>query len=143
MHQAVIDAINKIFAEKDEFLAILKENVEVVLSGEESDEPIAVETRLNKLQHELLRPATFGAKHDLVAEGIHKPHSNKAEILSRQIESLGAKQRIEDLVEFLTRQSKEIKEYDEVLVRRLIEKLTVLNHGLVVEFKSGLEVGIS
>ena len=43
---------------------------------------------------------------------------------------------------FLTRQSKEIEEYDEVLVRRLIENITVSDDVLVVELKSRLKVNV-
>ena len=34
----------------------------------------------------------------------------------------------------------EMEEYDEQLVRRLIEKVTVLDKKLTVEFKSGVEL---
>ncbi len=142
LHKAVVDAINQVFAEKDEFLEILKDNIEAVLDGEESDELIEVETHLDELQHELLRLATSGAEYDSVAEKIHKLQAEKEEVLNRQVESLGAKQRIEDLMGFLTRQSKEIEEYDEVLVRRLIENITVSDDVLVVELKSRLKVNV-
>ena len=35
-----------------------------------------------------------------------------------------------------------LKEYDEQLVRRLIEKVTVHNDKLTIEFKSGVEIDI-
>lgn len=142
MRKAVVDAINQVFAEKDECLAILRENIEAILGAEETDELARIEARLDQLQHELLRLATSGAEYDLVAEEIHKFQFEKEEVLSRQVESLGAKQRIEDLMVFLEEQSGEVEEYDETLVRRLIGKITVLDEGLVVKFKSGLEVEV-
>lgn len=142
LRKAVVDAINQVFAEKDECLAILRENIEAILGAEETDELARIEARLDQLQHELLRLATSGAEYDLVAEEIHKFQFEKEEVLSRQVESLGAKQRIEDLMVFLEEQSGEIEEYDETLVRRLIGKITVLDEGLVVKFKSGLEVEV-
>lgn len=142
LRKAVVDAINQVFAEKDECLAILRENIEAILGAEETDELARIEARLDQLQHELLRLATSGAEYDLVAEEIHKFQFEKEEVLSRQVESLGAKQRIEDLMVFLEEQSGEVEEYDETLVRRLIGKITVLDEGLVVKFKSGLEVEV-
>ncbi|MGI6537835.1 MAG: integrase [Caldicoprobacterales bacterium] len=36
----------------------------------------------------------------------------------------------------------ELQEYDEQLVRRLIEKITVFDEKLTVEFKSGVELDV-
>ena len=44
--------------------------------------------------------------------------------------------------EFLEQQSTEITEYDELLVRRLIEKVTVYDERFEVEFKSGAKVDV-
>ena len=44
------------------------------------------------------------------------------------------------MVGFLDEQSYELEEYDEQLVRRLIEKITVFDEKLVVEFRSGVEL---
>jgi len=43
---------------------------------------------------------------------------------------------------FLQEQSATITEYDEQLVRRLIEKVTVYEDKFTVEFKSGLTVDV-
>jgi hypothetical protein len=40
---------------------------------------------------------------------------------------------------FLNEQSCELGEYDEQLVRRLIEKITIYKGDLTIEFKSGIE----
>jgi len=52
------------------------------------------------------------------------------------------KDRIEDLSSFLDEQTEAITEYSEALVRRLIERITILDDMIVVEFKSGLEVQV-
>ena len=50
--------------------------------------------------------------------------------------------RIEDLIAFLDEQTEAITEYSEPLARRLIEKVTVYDEKLVVEFKSGLQINV-
>ena len=50
--------------------------------------------------------------------------------------------RIEDLASFLDEQDEAFTEYSDALVRRLIEKITVCDEKLIVEFKSGLEVEV-
>ena len=44
--------------------------------------------------------------------------------------------------EFLDSQPTEVLEYDEQLVRRLIEKVTVYDERFEVEFKSGMTVDV-
>ncbi len=51
-------------------------------------------------------------------------------------------ERLEDLDNFLDEQTEAITEYSEALVRRLIEKITVYDEKLVVEFKPGLQIEV-
>ncbi len=44
------------------------------------------------------------------------------------------------MTDFLNEQSCELEEYDEQLVRWLIEKVTIYEDKLTVEFKSGIEI---
>jgi len=53
------------------------------------------------------------------------------------------KNRIADMGAFLREQPTDIAEYDEQLVRRLIEKVTIFEDKFTVEFKSGVTVDIN
>lgn len=44
--------------------------------------------------------------------------------------------------QFLDEQTREITEYDDQLVRKLIEKITVYDERVAVEFKSGASVEV-
>ena len=48
----------------------------------------------------------------------------------------------ENIRSVLDEQVQAVTEYSEVLVRRLIERITVFDELLVIEFKSGLEVEV-
>lgn len=50
--------------------------------------------------------------------------------------------RVEDLISLLDEQTETVTEYSEPLVRRLIEKVTVYDEKLLIEFKSGLTVEV-
>ncbi|MGE5493724.1 MAG: integrase [Burkholderiales bacterium] len=52
------------------------------------------------------------------------------------------RKRIADMSAFLREQPTAIAEYDEPLVRRLIEKVTVYEDKFTVEFKSGVAVNV-
>ena len=62
--------------------------------------------------------------------------------LVQHAECQGKRQRIAEMTEFLKKQPKELQEYDEQLVRRLIEKITVFDNKLTIEFKSSVEIEI-
>jgi site-specific DNA recombinase len=46
------------------------------------------------------------------------------------------------MTDFLNTQTGDIAEFDDKLVRKLVEKATVYDDRLVVEFKSGLEIEV-
>ena len=46
------------------------------------------------------------------------------------------------MVSFLEEQTEAITEYSEVLIRRLIEKITVFDEKMTVKFKFGLEIDV-
>ncbi len=52
------------------------------------------------------------------------------------------KQRIAEMKQFLAEQTEQIEEYDESLVRRMVERITVYEDKFTVEFKSGTSVDV-
>ncbi|MDT2324370.1 hypothetical protein P6Z43_12205, partial [Enterococcus faecium] len=62
--------------------------------------------------------------------------------LVENAEREGKRQRIAEMTDFFNEQSCELEEYDEQLVRRLIEKVTVFHDKFAVEFKSGVEIDV-
>ena len=77
-----------------------------------------------------------------MADEIYRLRELKQNALVENIEREGKRQRIAEMTDFLNEQSCELEEYDEQLVRRLIEKVTVFDDKLTVEFKSGVEIDI-
>ena len=64
----------------------------------------------------------------------------KQEAMTQKAARGGEQKRIQELMDFLEKQQKVIGEYDEQLVRQLIEKITVYGDRLEVEFKAGITV---
>ncbi len=54
----------------------------------------------------------------------------------------GQKLRIQELTDFLTGLGQELKEYDEQMVRRYIERITVRENCYEVAFKAGIKIEI-
>lgn len=77
-----------------------------------------------------------------MADEIYRLRELKQNALVENAEREGKRQRIDEMTDFLNEQSCELEEYDEQLVRRLIERVTVFDDKLVIEFKSGVEIDI-
>lgn len=126
-------------AGRDKFLETLRRNIETAL-GEEFDESTeAIDKKLEELQHELLRLINRKAAYDSVANEIYRLRELRQETLASNAERQNKRQRIAEMTEFLNNQSGVISEYDEKLVRLLIERATVFEDKLTVVFKSGVE----
>ncbi|MDO9579474.1 MAG: hypothetical protein Q7J06_02745 [Bacteroidales bacterium] len=81
-------------------------------------------------------------KHNNVADEIYHLRELKQNTLARNAERQGKRQCIAEMTEFLKMQPIELQEYDEQLVRRLIEKITVLDDKLTIVFRSFVEIDI-
>lgn len=55
----------------------------------------------------------------------------------------GIQARLDELQDFIESQQSEITEFDESLIRKLIQQITVYDDDLAVRFKSGLEIDIN
>ena len=142
MQTAVVQAINRTLGNRENMMTTLQENVEAVLRQEDETSSEGIETKLMELQKELLKLANSKKDYNSVADEIDRLRELKQNALVESAEREGLKQRIRKMQEFLEQQSTEVTEYDELLVRRLIEKVTVYDGRFEVEFKSGAKVDV-
>ena len=140
LQDAVVKAIQEVFGRKDVFLPVLEKNIREVLEIESGEQIAEIDRRLMELQKELLRLANGRKEYGNVADEIHKLREQRQDVLTQDAERDGKRQRIEEMRGFLEKQVNEPLAYDEQLVRRLVEKITVYDDRLTVEFKSGLEI---
>lgn len=142
LQTAVVKAINEVLCSKDTFLSILHDNIATVLNEENDKATDDLDSKLDELQNELLLLANSKADYNNVADEIYRLRELKQNTLAENAERQGKRQRIAEMTEFLNAQSVELQEYDEQLVRRLIEKITVYADMLTIEFKSSVEIDI-
>jgi site-specific DNA recombinase len=142
IEQVLVTAINQALCDKGSFLSILKGNIETVLSHENDTTLADIDKRLEALQTELVKLANSKAEYDKVGDEIYRLRDEKQKV---QLDNIGRdelKKRISDMDDFLLEQPTALTEYDEPLVRRLIEKVTVYEDKFTVEFKSGVTVDV-
>ena len=89
-----------------------------------------------------MRLANSKEDYNDIADEIYRLRDEGHKVLAEEAGKKGSKQRLEEMVDFLNEQPTLLEEYDEQLVKKLIEKITVYDDKLTIEFKSGVEIDI-
>jgi site-specific DNA recombinase len=142
LKEKIVEAINVAVSGKNSFLAILKKNIETVLSEDLDESTADIDKRLEELQTELIQKANSKEAYDNIVNEIYRLRDLRQETLSRNALRQDKRDRIAEMTDFLNMQTGDITEFDDKLVRKLVEKATVYDDRLVVEFKSGLEIEV-
>lgn len=138
----VARAINDLLGGRDTFLPILQANILQVLENNSSGKIAEIDHRLVEQQQKLLKLANGKKDYNAVADEIHSLREQRQKVLAQDAEHDGQKKHIEELKAFLEEQKDIPIEYDEQLVRRLVEKVTVFDEKIAVKFKSGVEIEV-
>ena len=142
LQEVVVKAINMALGGKDEMLTALEKNIAMVLALEDETSMESLDAKLEELQQELLKRANARQDYEDLADEIDRMREKKQEVMADNAEREGQKQRIVEIQQFLAGQTEQIEEYDENLVRRMVEKITVYEDKYAVEFKSGASVDV-
>ena len=138
LQNAVVRAINKTLGGREQFLVQLQHNIEDVLNGDSTATLEYIDQRMAELQEKLVMCVNKNAEYDVIANEIDALREKKAAVVTRDAEQEMLKKRIDEMRQFLQTQTNRVTEYDEQMVRRLIEKITVFDDKLIFEFKSGM-----
>ncbi len=142
LQNGVLKAINQTISEKDNFLEILMNNIAAVLGEKFDKDTDTIERQLEELQNELIQHANSQEDYDTVVDEIYRLRELKQETLGHNAERHTKRQRVAEMADFLKKHGDGIKEYDDKLVRQLVEKVTVHDKRVVVMFKSEIEIEI-
>jgi len=143
LQNGVVKAINELLGNKEPFLQALQDNnIANILNGENDNVTDDIDGKLVDLQQQLLKQAKSKNDYNVVADEIYRLRELRQNTLVENAEREGKRQRIDEMTTFFNEQSYKLVEYDEQLVRRLIEKITVFDDKLTIEFKSGVEIEV-
>lgn len=142
LEQVTVAAINDALSGRDDFLATLEKNIATVLSAKYGNLLSEIDGRLEELQMQLVKLASSKADYEDVAEEIYRLREEKQKVQMENANRDELRKRMADMSAFLREQPTEVVEYDEKLVRRLIEKVTVYEDRFTVEFMSGVSLAI-
>ena len=101
-----------------------------------------IDERLEALQKELLKKANAKQGFEELADEIDALREEKQNLLVEDANRAGLRQRLTELEEFLDGQVTGLTDYDEAMVRQLVERITVYDDHLAFEFKCGIETDV-
>ena len=142
LQAAVMKAINKVVGQKSTVIANLETILEqtVICADEELAE---LDEKIKAVQLELVDRATSSEGYEDLARESDRLNEEKQKILVTLAEDKGRQEKKAELIDFLHEQTTEFEKFDDGLVRRLIEQITVHESGtFTVEFKSGTMVEV-
>ena len=146
LHRAVLHAINQVLENKGDFVQTFRKNVVTALThGTEDSEYAEEKKKLQKAMVELIQQQAQ-------QNGDETTFEERCQAITAQIEALEMKQikeasrgkkgkKMEDIEDFLDKTNCILTEYDDKLVRQLIQNINVVNSRKIeVVFKSGITV---
>lgn len=140
-HEAIIKAINETLVDREGFLQQLSENINSVLTDGLTGRLEELDSKLKELESEIISMSIGGQGYDELATKILALR-NERDMVGREIAAdANMQQRIDEMGDFVKNHDT-ISEYSEVLVRRLIEKVTIFEKDIVVDFKSVVNIAI-
>ena len=142
LRNVALQAINRVLCKKDDFLKTLQSNITAVITQSDMLSPEVIDERLHDLQRELLKKANQKEDYDAIANEIIRLKDMRKQSEVDSVVKDEQMKIITDLQDFIREQSTEITEFDETLVKRLIERIAVFDEYFTVEFKSGVVIEI-
>ena len=142
LHAVVLKAINEVYAKQDNFLPQLKANIAKVLGNSNSVAIAAIDEQIREKEKHLIRMTKARQNCDALGDEILRLRDEKHQLLLDDANKEGSRAKLEELESFLSEQSVEVKEFNDALVRRLIETITVYDDRFKVKFKSGIEIEV-
>ena len=151
LHRAIVSAINEFCEVKDDVAEILRESITEVLDPTKNGSVLAAQQRLDELannMNELLRLATTPESNKTAMADIQK-FSDEMKALREFIETEKAKtataeqdtEQMNAVLERLEQADFTLTEYDDVVVRQMVERITVADKQTVrIRFIGGMEI---
>ncbi len=139
---AFLDALNEMVGNSSDYLTRLSENLEAALGAANPESAEALAARMAELQQELINRTEHRKNYDDVAEEILRLRELQEQKGMDDAAMKEHKKRIKELQKFIHSQPSEIMEFDETLVKKLLEKVTVHEDYLEFRFKSGVTVSV-
>lgn len=140
LKQAVVDGLSRVFTDEDRIKEILNESIRKLLKVDKEVDIESIESKIQELQQQLLEQSIRKQDVTNIGEQIILLKEQKQEFLLSKTTNNSSKQRMDDMLDFLDNNEQNSLEFDEVLVRRIVERVSVYDDHIRIKLKSGIEI---
>ena len=142
LENVVVQAINMLLGDKSTYQAQLQQNIAKVVRSAQQNTTDGIDEKLQELQKELLKKANNKEAYDKIADEIFKLREQREKCTVDTAARDTQIARINELQDFIKQQPAHLGAFDEPLVKRWLERITVWEDHFTVELKSGLKIDI-
>lgn len=142
LENVVVQAINTLLSDKSTYQAQLQQNIAKVIRNAQQNTSDGTDEKLQGLQKELLKKANNKEAYDEIADEIFKLREQREKCTVDTAARDAQIARINELQDFIKQQPAHLEAFDEALVKRWLERITVWEDHFTVELKSGLKIDI-
>ena len=142
LYDAVMTAINRLLAGGDNMIRTLEENIHAVIGDTTEYKISKINNLLEEKQKEVISLANKGKDYDFLADEIDKLREKRQTLLVEDASLSGENERINELIEFIRNNKYRTLLYNDTLVRKIIQNVTVYDDHFVICFKSGIEIKV-
>ncbi|WP_101772286.1 zinc ribbon domain-containing protein [Peptostreptococcus faecalis] len=142
LQEVVVDAINVLIENKNDYVKIIEENVMKVLDEKFDVTVDDIDEKLHELQNELIQKSNSKSEYERIAEEIYELRDKKQEVMIANATRSEKRRRVQDIKAYLKTSYAKIENYDEILVRRIIDKIIVHDDYMEIEFKTGNKIEV-
>ncbi len=153
LHEAICRGISKVIPEQEEILSAVKATLEYAVSGNNDNlDRFNIELNIKQLQNEadelMTNAISTGGDKERYFEEIEKIYS-KIKVLREKHDSLQStvvekpecNKEIKRIAEILENEAFEMKEYDDTIIRRIVDCIKVMSDKtIVIILKGGFEI---
>lgn len=131
-------AINDVLGRKSEVIKQMEIILEQTVSTDYDERLADIDARMEELQLKLVDLNTTRLESEDLSRDVNALREEKERIMVAIAEDKGRQLKKEEMIRFLQEQTAELDEFDDALVRKLVEQVVVHGDGtFTVEFKSG------
>lgn len=142
LHAAVVVAVNEVHAHQDAYLPQLKINIEKAITKNNNGPVAELDGKIADLEQEILKRTRARQDCDDLGQEVIRLREEKYQLQLEDASKETLRQKIVALETVLAGVNGKVEEYEDALVRKLIERITVYDEYYTVEFKSGIEIDV-
>ena len=125
LENVVVQAINMLLGDKSTYQAQLQQNIAKVIRSAQQNTTDGIDEKLQEFQKELLKKANNKEAYDKIADDIFQLQEQREKCTVDTATRDAQIARINELQDFIKQQPAHLEAFDEVLVKRLLERIIV------------------